>query len=107
MSEAMKAEKKFDATAIPSFYTNPKIAEIVAASLTDQDEADDKEQREARVQEVRDNIIILLKRPVEEKTAELRKELKKLQAAKKDVRSLMVEYQKLQNKLAELDKYWD
>ncbi len=106
MSESLRGGEKFDATRLQSFYTNPKVAEIIAAALSEQEKREDNTQREARVQEVKDSIVILLKRPFERQAAVLRVEIKEVQSNKKEVTSLMKEYQRIQKKLVALNSYW-
>ena len=107
MSSANTRGDTFDATKVPSFYTDPRIAEIIAASLSEKEDSEELSEREAMAQEVKDDILALLRHPLEEKIGSLRKQIKEIQSSKKDVSKLIQEYQQLRNEMEKLDLYWE
>ena len=64
-------------------------------------------EREAMAQEVKDDILALLRHPLEEKIGSLRKQIKEIQSSKKDVSKLIQEYQQLRNEMEKLELYWE
>ena len=97
----------FNPTKTASYFADPKIAQMVAAALSEKDGEMDSPDRAARIDEVKDSIVIIKRQPLEDKIEILRKKIKEKQASRENVTGLMEEYKVLRNDLKKFDSYWE
>lgn len=92
--QAADQGRPFDPNASVSFHADPEVASLVVAAMAEQDERSALSPAEQE-KLMRDSIITLRRRPLEEQMQAVRAQIKELQGAKKTTTEVIARYKEL------------